>query len=486
MGPPSKPAEKPAKEYEYDATDSLAGTGIDIRAEEQALTDYYAGLFGHDSRTGLPANAPGSRSSFHGAGAANQAGQATGALTQEELAAQAAERAWSEAAHRLAVMRSNEIRDPFLTMALLHRKAEKVSRENGLSLNMEIKNHAQTAGKMRGPHDFPEPKVTVTTKTGPDGALVATTGSWIPHDAYLIDQLTLLSLATRHRIREKLEDGVKVAVTRQKTSHGEVPTEWVDAAAPLSITDVGVTQGESSRAGQERAVSPRVNPLKRKEANSIRVSGVADDFAGNLDGSPAQVLSTNHLTSAVRDVGKGDRSIEEVRLRKRQKRLNPETATSTSRAGSAAPGTPGSSAPEPETKAPPKKEPKKAAAARLAEASSTATANQTLQHLMGGFGGRKKKGKQYAWMNAGASGASTPTRAGNQDVPGTPLGTPGPKAPEKTSLTQDGLNRLGNWREDGDKGKGIQLRDWVTALELDAIDAKAIQDAYMKLDSFVR
>jgi hypothetical protein len=161
-------------------------------------------------------------------------------------------------------------------------------------------------------------------------------------------------------------------------------------------------------------------------------------------------------------------------------------ATSASRAGSAAPGTPGSVAPEPEIKPPSKKELKKGAAARLAEASSTATANQTLQHLMGGFGGRKK-GKQYSWMTAGASGTNTPNRgASQQDAPGTPSATPGPKVAEKTSLTQDGRYRLGSWREDGGGGKGIQLRDWVTALEFDGTDVKAIQSAYMKLDPIVK
>lgn len=265
MGPPSKPAEKPAKEYEYDATDSLAGTGIDIRAEEQALADYYAGSFGQDSRTGLPANAPGSRSSFYGAGPANQDGQATTSQTQDELAAQAAEKAWSEAAHRLAVTRSNELKDPFLLLALLHRKAEKIAKENGLGLNLEIKNNSQFAGKVRGPLDFSEPKVTVSTRTGPDGALITTAGSWIPHDAYLVDQLALLSIATKHRLREKLEDGLTVATTRQKTSHGEVPSEWVEVAAPLSIADVVATQEDSARPVQDGVVvSLNSNPLKRK------------------------------------------------------------------------------------------------------------------------------------------------------------------------------------------------------------------------------
>jgi hypothetical protein len=186
---------------------------------------------------------------------------------------------------------------------------------------------------------------------------------------------------------------------------------------------------------------------------------------------------------AVREGGKTDRDVEEARLLKRQKRLNPEPAPAGSRAGSAAPGTPtgAGAAPETETaaKAPSKKELKKgAAAARLAEASSTASTNQTLSTLMGGFG-RKKK--EYSWMKKSGSGTSTP-KASAGDASASAAGDAA-KAPEKTSLTGDPrYPRLGTWREDKEKGRNIQLRDWVTALELDAIEARAIQDGYLKLD----
>jgi len=175
-------------------------------------------------------------------------------------------------------------------------------------------------------------------------------------------------------------------------------------------------------------------------------------------------------------------------MKKRQKRLNPEaTTTSGSRAGSAAPGTPGSIAPE-ESKAPSKKELKKnLASARLAEASSTANANQTLNTIMGGFGGRKK-GKQYSWMQTGGgSGANTP-RLGGGGTTGAAAGdsaTAGnaAKAPEKQQLTQDGKYRLGSWREDSDRGKNVQLKDFVAVLERDGRDRKALQEAYNRLDT---
>jgi hypothetical protein len=198
---------------------------------------------------------------------------------------------------------------------------------------------------------------------------------------------------------------------------------------------------------------------------------------------------------AVRDTGRVERDVEEARLQKRQKRHNPESAAQGgSRAGSAAPGTPGAgAAAENDTtttaataaKAPSKKELKKgAAAARLAEASSTASANQTLNTLMGGFG--KKRKKEYAWLQTPGSGTSTP-RAGLSATDSAASGAAGggsEKLPEKTTLTADPrYPRLGTWREDKEKGRNIQMRDWVAALEDDRLEVRALQETYMKLDS---
>lgn len=296
MGPPSKPAERPTKEYEYDATDSLAGTGINIRDEEQALADYYAGSFGQDSRYGFPANPPGSKGSFYGAGLANQPAQPTEAKSQAELAAEAAERAWNESAHNLASIRSNELKNPFLLIANLHRRTADVCKHHDISLNLDLRNPNQPMGKMKPAELWPVPRLDVSTKTGPDGALVRTAGSWIPQDAYLVDQLALLSLATKHRIRDKLEEGFHVATARQKTAHGEVPSDWADVAAPIFPgVGMGVSQDSSSRAGGESAVSPRANPLKRKTHTTITSVNWTMRLLTTLLQDPWMYLMLEHL-----------------------------------------------------------------------------------------------------------------------------------------------------------------------------------------------
>lgn len=192
----------------------------------------------------------------------------------------------------------------------------------------------------------------------------------------------------------------------------------------------------------------------------------------------------------MREQAKKEREWEEARLRRRQKRKDGITdqAPSISRSNSAAPATPGSVAPEPE-KTMTKKEMKKNQQAKAAEAHSHANQNMTSSMFAGlggrsGLFGKKKGGKSYDWMNVGrgGSGTATPTKSAPGGAKGGPGGVPGSPAPGNMALTTEGRNRLGTWREDKEKGRKIQLRDWVVALERDGREARALQRAYMSLD----
>ncbi|KAI1388213.1 uncharacterized protein F4822DRAFT_238645 [Hypoxylon trugodes] len=475
MGPPalnpmvsfndgSKPGSKAAaKSAEtYDMNDMLLGTGIDLDEEAEYMNNL-------DNR-GYPNYPPAGRDSFYGAGPANQPAQHTDAQTQEELAVETADRTWNEAAARLARTRSQEIGHFLLQPGTVHKRVQDVAQKFGLGLHLDLKPDTKTpySGRMVNPVDFPKPEIKVISKPGPDGTMIQTLGSFIPTDSFLVDQLALLSISTKQHLRELLNDANKIATARQKTAHGVVPQEWEDAAAPKSTTANGV-QPDGTRTGAESAVSPRTNPLKRP----------VDEISNGLPTPVSDVSPSNFMVEALAASGKDARNAEEARLRKRLKRLEKPTDSKeggdSSRAGSVAPGTPGSIAPDSgEVKPPTKKESKKAA--KLAEASST-TVNQTL----GLFAGGKKK--KYSWMTGGAaSGTSTP-RAQAGGAPGTPgaAATTSNKA-SRGPLTKAGVTQLGQFREDSDKGKNIQLRDWVVVLEERGFDQKSLQHIYEILD----
>lgn len=195
------------------------------------------------------------------------------------------------------------------------------------------------------------------------------------------------------------------------------------------------------------------------------------------------------MTTTMRELARQEREWEEARLRKRQRRKDgiPDSGTSQSRAGSVAPGTPGSVAPEPEKLT--KKEMKKNQALKAAEANSHANQNMTSSMFAGlggkgGLFGKKKTGKTYDWMNVGrgggGGGAAARTGGGAGKGAG---GSATSTAPVNVAMTTEGRNRLGTWREDKEKGKNIQLRDWAMVLERDGREARALQRAYLSMDA---
>lgn len=266
MGPPTG---RPQREYEYDVTDSLMGTGVNIREEESALADYYAGSYSQEARTGLPAITPGNRASLYGAGFANQPGVPVN-VTQKEFEAAEAERAWNESAARLSATRAVEHNEPFLNYANLHARMEKIAAGHGLELNLDNKNNSQQAHvqKSRNPAEYPAPKVTVTTKTSPDGALVSVNGSILPIDSFLIDQLALLSLGTQHRLRGLVQDCDKMATHRQQSSHGVIPMAWSEDGIPLEVVGLYDPRDSERNGGGEKSAGNGAgtsdNPRKRK------------------------------------------------------------------------------------------------------------------------------------------------------------------------------------------------------------------------------
>ena len=269
MGPPSKPVEK-VKEDGIDPMDVLGGTGIDLREEEQYTFQLYNKSFnsqisGSQSGTISSGNSftqfpPGDERSFYGAGPANVTAEVPSTKSQIEYYANLADKAWTDSARDLAISRQRELNHPFLNITNITKKMRKIAQENGVSLNEDNGN----MGTMKLPEAFPSASVTIKTAIGPSGAITATSGNFLPYDSLLVDQIALVSIATKHRLRAMIEDAARLAKGRQITSHGVIPIEWADVAAPTKYTG-GVVSGSEAvtRSGFESAVSPHSNSLKR-------------------------------------------------------------------------------------------------------------------------------------------------------------------------------------------------------------------------------
>jgi hypothetical protein len=264
MGPPSKPADR-SREDGVDMMDVLGGTGVDIREEEQYMYQSFnsqqsgsqSGTIssGH-SFTQFP---PGDEISFYGAGPANAAPELVNGKSQEEYEKKAADKAWHDAARNISASRSREVGNPFLNTILLQHKIGAIVQDHGLSLHTGLGN---TIGNMTLPESFSQSTVKVQTAVGPNGAFTATNGQFLSPDTQLVDQVALMSLATKHRMRSFIEEAAKLAKGRQTGSHGIIPDEWADAAATASMSTA--VPGGGPRSGWESAVSPHSNPLKRE------------------------------------------------------------------------------------------------------------------------------------------------------------------------------------------------------------------------------
>lgn len=99
-------------------------------------------------------------------------------------------------------------------------------------------------------------------------------------------------------------------------------------------------------------------------------------------------------------------------------------------------------------------------------------------------------GKNYSWMSGAKKGGGGSGMAGSRlTLGGGAMGNSalmnatGTNANVVSTDSAGGTKdrKFGEWREDGVGGKGVQLRDWVCALEADGRDRKTLNFAMAKL-----
>lgn len=248
------------------------------------------------------------------------------------------------------------------------------------------------------------------------------------------------------------------------------------------------------KAVPDSAVSPG-NPLKRSFS-----------FADGMPLVPPQQQQLLQTTTLANETAKALRGLQQREFMKEQERLGKkakrEVSVNGGGGGGGAVATPASmpSTPAPDASMPTTpgadpdkkmsaKESRKHMASKKEEVMSHKAANATANMMMGvgGFGGKRKK-KTYSWMSAAAGGGPAslaPVGMAGGFVappsgPGTPGGTIGMENGGQPYWS--GGQRLGSWREDGDRGGGVQIRDWIGALEGDGRGVgRGIVKAYLKM-----
>ena len=202
------------------------------------------------------------------------------------------------------------------------------------------------------------------------------------------------------------------------------------------------------------------------------------------------VSFTSSIPASLRSLAQADRRAEEARLAaraKRQKLTNPKSETPDEK----------SVAPIPPSEAKmTKKERERLARTGQTEEVLHKAANDAASMALGGF-----KKKQYSWLSGGrSSGASTPRRSDTGSGLNSPGGSSvgggggggvsfgssnyasgGPVGTSEAAQLRVRNQRYGEWREDGKRGKGIQIRDLILALETDGREKKTLVRCLAKL-----
>ncbi|KAJ5162086.1 hypothetical protein N7492_007478 [Penicillium capsulatum] len=424
-------------------TDVLASSGIDVREEEAWLTRSFAGpnAQAQPPQRGQPPQQPtpintsfASQASTTGTVSASSSfgelPHIKPAISQESFPQPTSQtpvsfkdaneptRDDTEAARRSQY----HLQEPFLLAKLLEQKIQKRGFDLGVRIPSEGLFH---------PIGRPQP----IEVTGPDGSSVVRTGQTILNQdgAPLVDILNLMSLACEERLRG-------------------VPAEWQDVAQPLH-TNAGIA----------------ATPLKHPHPD-------------------ADTLTTKPVAERYRGLFKKESLQENKRVSKRTKRntnaILGESTGNRSDSGDVtgpAPSTPvAERAPSFDKKPMSKKDMKKQVDTKASEAQqhqqSVETARMATSSMLSGrmFGQKKS----YSWLKPGgtSSGFSTPSR------PNPPTPTAGPEKTGRSGETSSGQfqRQLGTWREDQEKGAGIQVRDILFMLEADGRGIKHVQKGYLK------
>jgi len=524
MGPPPRPnpdkAEKEEKEKITDisdVTDVFHGSGIDLREEENYMTNTFRNVhgsgsfnssFGSNSTVQSPNSSfnlltqgsLGSQPAFSGSGPISQP-TASQETVEEEL-----DRKHHTAAHKLAEKRQQHLNDAFLQTNNVRHRMHKLAYEQGVALNVEglfdkIPERAAVHG---------------VTANGPNGTSAASLKAHglLQENTPLADILALVCLAANERVRTLLDQSYTIARGRRYGSDGLVPPDLADLAigdnptstsvVPTSITGTAWDQPPKRDSDGEVKVkdeSPGTIHLF-EDRQEIVVDMYTDIKASPM---PSKAFSTAISKSLV-DAAKRDRDAERERVRKRQERArranagdNPDAVMTAAPdivaspiAGTASvPATPGavdaaasSEANKPMTK----KERERQAKAGQSEEVLHKNANTTAAMQLG----MGKKKKKYSWMAGAAAAPVNPYKpspktasANHEAVNGNGAGkSPSGNAPAGVDRAlQVRERKWGGWRESGIEGRGVQMRDWVVVLDRDGREKKALQKCLLNMDS---
>ncbi|PSK49427.1 Dynactin, isoform [Elsinoe australis] len=501
MGPPPRPTaeQKAAKEKEEkekvtdisDISDAMWGSGVDLREEENYLSSTNRTFYGsqsfsqsfgdsqstiaspNNSFSNLTQSLPGSH--LHGSGPVSQP-----AASMESIEAEI-DRKHREAAMKYAKEHEQHLRHPFLLGNSTRHKVHKIAVEQGVHLDVKglyepprpPQRPPQTAQGINGVVSVGENDTglaSIRAKSIPEAQ-----HAFLEEGARYAEILSILSLAANERLRTLLDEAFTISRGRQLGSHGVVPPELADIATGQGRRSTSVKQESITRSLWDPAKAPPESVDGKQETVS---------FANSLPSHLSSLAISEHSAEAARVKRRAERAAKAAAAANASAdgEVAPGTSPATPAPGTPAPATPISNeSPIAAEKPLTKKEREKLAKGQNSETVLHKNANTTAAMQLG-FG---KKAKKYSWMTGGA-GSGAPTNPFAKPVSKSSGGgenrkeVNGEVRKEKKGLGKE--RKFGDWREDGEKGKGVQLRDLAVVMDRDGKSRRALELAWLKLE----
>lgn len=486
MPPPPRPKEdKDEKIGVDDIGDSLFGSGINLKDEENYLHNTWNNRHSHSESfptnmsTSFGSNGSSGNNSYgyltQGMSFGSQGQNGTlagtmGAPLSQEAIENEAKRRREQAARRLAEQQQYHLNNQYLQGNCVRNRMHLRAQESGVRLDIN-------GVYVRDPGVQPQPQVMVNGD-GTSGIAVVKNKpeAMIESGVAYEHMITLLSLAAQERMRVLVDDSYGLARARRYGDHGRV--------VPVDFADISFGPGQKS---QETVVSESVTGSQwDKPTATSNGDANGEALTNGVKSTPSPgpmqtVAYQGSLNVKLRELAESDMRAEKERLRKREaRRRKAEIGDGTApiEAASDAPvDTSATAAPvKPLTKKEISKKNKEAAA--HTEAQALNQSNQTA--AMMALGGKKNR---YSWMSGGSANVPTNRFAKPGSGTATPKGQPEPsKGPAEAKQAEEKkAPTWGDWREDDVHGKGIELRDLILVLERDGKDRRSLAKAMRKL-----
>ncbi|WPH03293.1 Hypothetical protein R9X50_00617000 [Acrodontium crateriforme] len=488
MPPPPRPnkEEKEEKVSADDISDSLYGSGVNLKDEENYMHNMFnnrhrpADSFTTNQSASFGSSTMSLNNSFNlltqgtSFGSQAQDGPFAGTLgepqSQEQIEQQERMKRAQAATARNEKLQYH-LNHPFLEGNCVRRRLDARARSEGVLLPTQ------------GLYVRTEPETRVMTNGAANEGIVAVRPESLVEQGSQFDHLlSLISLAANERLRGLIDEAYTLARARRYGDHGRVPPEFADIA-----------EGEGRRI-KESVVPESISGTQWDKIPDSALSPNALTGYNDKSATP-QPQSTfsfqGRLNTSLRNLAEEDRKAEEARIKKREaRRRAAENATNPATTGEEDildPSTPNASDAGLTAKLSKKEQAKRDKASKEgAEAQSHTTTNATAAMMAMG-----KKASKYSWLSGGsmptnrfakpsASGTSTPTKTSNSSTAN--------NAPNGTNTTDKGPDtgkkagmHWGEWREEGEGGKGLQARDLALVLERDGRERKALQRVWNKM-----